>query len=184
MRREFVAMAIGTSCLLIAVAVGAKQGKKSSTTDNISGQLDQAKVMIEKMHKMVKSGFAELQDARSASNVARVNCVNDALTAMKGLLRLAEGNFLAMQEAASRKDKSGVEHEFIKVTIAYNKTDELNGQLQGCGGPSTDGAIDGRPYIEKNVDTDLPNVDPTEGLKDLDPSLQNPPSASPFFNTP
>lgn len=181
MRREFVAMAIGVSCLLIAAAVGAKGNKKAQNVDSITGQIDQAKVMIDKMHKMVKGGFAELQDARSASNVGRVNCVNEALTAMKGLLRLAEGNFLSMQEAASRKAASGVEHEFIKVTIAYNKTDELNGQLQGCGGPSTDGAIDGRPYIEKSVDTDLPNVDPTEGLKDLPPALENTVSASPFF---
>ena len=181
MRREVLAMLIGTMCLLIAAAVGAKGGKKAVSVDNIGGQIDQAKVMVEKMHKMVRSGFEELQDARSAANVSRVNCVNEALTAMKGLLRLAEGNFLAMQEASSRKDASGVEHEFIKVTIAYNKTDELNGQLQGCGGPATDGAIDGRPYIEKNIETDLPNVDPTEGLKDLPPSLENTVSASPFF---
>ncbi len=182
MRREYVAMAIGAACLLIAVAVGAQQGKKSKSVDNIPGQLDQAKAMIEKMHKMVKEGFEELQDARSASNINRVNCVNEALTAMKGLLRLAEGNYLSMQEAAARKDAKQVEHEFIKVTIAYNKTDELNGQLQGCGGPSTDGAIDGKPYIEKNIDSDLPTVDPTEGLKDLPPQLETPPSASPFFS--
>ena len=181
MRREIVAIAIGLSGLLIAAAVGAQSTKKAKNVDSIPGQIDQAKAMIDKMHKMVKAGFEELQEARSASNVSRVNCVNEALTAMKGLLRLAEGNFLSMQEAASRKSASGVEHEFIKVTIAYNKTDELNGQLKGCGGPSTDGAIDGRPYIEKNVDTDLPNVDPTEGLKDLPPQLQNTVSASPFF---
>ena len=181
MRREFVAIAIGVSCLLIAAAVGAKGNAKPTSTNSIAGQIDQAKVMIEKMHKMVKSGFAELQEARTASNVGRVNCVNDALTAMKGLLRLAEGNFLSMQEAASRKATKDVEHEFIKVTIAYNKTDELNGQLKGCGGPSTDGAIDGRPYIEKNIETDTPNVDPTEGLKDLAPALENTVSASPFF---
>ena len=181
MRREIIAISIGIACLLIAAAVGAQANKRAKSVDNIGGQIDQAKVMIEKMHRMVKTGFEELQDARAASNVSRVNCVNEALTAMKGLLRLAEGNFLSMQEAASRKDASGVEHEFIKITIAYNKTDELNGQLQGCGGPATDGAIDGQPYIEKNIDTDLPDVDPTEGLKDLPPSLENTVSASPFF---
>ncbi len=182
MQREYVAMAIGVCCLVLAAAVGAQQaGEKKPSVDNIPGQTEQAKANVERMHKMVSEGFKELEEARKAQNISRVNCVNDALTAMKGLLRLAESNFLAMQEAASRNDAGGVEHEYVKISIAFNKCEELYGQLQGCGGPSTDGAIDGKPYIEKQIDPDMPEVDPTAELDDIPQTLENPPSASPFF---
>ena len=184
MRREYLAIAIGICCLLIAAAVGAqKAGEKTPSVDNIPGQTQQGKANVERMHKMVSEGFKELEEARKAQNISRVNCVNDALTAMKGLLRLAESNFLALQEAGSRNDAGGVEHEYVKISIAFNKTEELYGQLQGCGGPSTDGAIDGKPYIEKVVDPDTPEIDPTVGLDEIPQNLENPPSASPFFKS-
>jgi len=182
MRREIAGITVGVCCLALAAAVGAQQpGASQANVGDIASQLEQAKANVERMHKMVANGFKELEEARKAQNISRVNCVNDALTAMKGLLRLAESNFLAIQEAASRTDAEGVEHEYVKISIAFNKCEELYGQLQGCGGPSTDGAIDGKPYIEKKIDPDLPTVDPTKGLKSLPPNLENPPSASPFF---
>lgn len=182
MRRRYMAIAIGTCCLLAGAAVVAQgAGEKKPSVDNIAGQTQQAKANVERMHKMVSEGFKELEEARKAQNISRVNCVNDALTAMKGLLRLAESNFLALQEAASRNDAGGVEHEYVKVSIAFNKTEELYGQLQGCGGPSTDGAIDGKPYIEKVVDPDTPEIDPTVGLDEIPQNQDLPPSASPFF---
>jgi hypothetical protein len=175
-------MAIGVCCLVLAATVGAQQAnEKKPSVDNIPGQTEQAKANVERMHKMVSEGFKELEEARKAQNISRVNCVNDALTAMKGLLRLAESNFLAMQEAASRNDAGDVEHEYVKISIAFNKCEELYGQLQGCGGPSTGGAIDGKPYIEKQVDPDMPDVDPTAELDDIPMSIEDPPSASPFF---
>lgn len=182
MRREYIAMAIGTACLALAAVVGAADGKaKKPDPANIPSQSQQAKANVERMHRMVADGFKELEEARKAQNINRVNCVNDALTAMKGLLRLAESNRLAMQEAASRKDAAGVEHEYVKISIAFNKTEELYGQLQGCGGPSSEPIIDGRPYIEKSIDPDMVEIDPTKGLKDLPPELNDPPSASPFY---
>ena len=181
MHRELVAIGIGIACLIAAAGVSAQAGDQKLTVDDIPRMMSQGKSYTDRMQKMVSDGFTELEEARKQQNVGRVNCVNDALTAIKGLLRLAEGNYLGMQEAAARKDPDGVEHEFVKVSIAFNKTEELNGQLQGCGGPDTGSAIDGRPYIQKEIDPDLPSVDPTSGLSDIKASLETPPSMSPFF---
>jgi len=182
MLRQYIAMATGAFCLVIAAAVGAEEAAPPpADAGTIDRQLEQGKAYIDRLHKMVSDGFSELEEARRSQNITRVNCVNEALTTMKGLMRLAESNYLAMQECASRKDGACAEHEYVKISIAFNKSEELEGQLKGCGGPSVDGAIDGRPYIEKNIDPDLPDIDPTLGLTDLSPKLENPPSASPFF---
>ncbi len=182
MLRQYIAMTAGALCLVVAAAVGAEEAPApAAEPGTIDRQLEQGKAYIDRLHRMVSDGFSELEEARKSQNITRVNCVNEALTTMKGLMRLAESNYLAMQECSSRKDAACAEHEYVKISIAFNKSEELDGQLKGCGGPSVDGAIDGRPYIEKTIDPDLPDIDPTLGLTDIPPLLENPPSASPFL---
>ena len=182
-RRQAWAVGFGLLCLVIAgrVAMAQQAAPVTADTGSIDAKMSQAKAFIDKMSVMVSDGFAELEEARKSQNINRVNCVNDALTTMNGLKRLADSNFTALQECASRKDSDGADHEYIKVSIAFNKSEELSGQLKGCGGPSVDGTIDGRPYIEKDFATDLPQINPVAGLNDLTTPLEVPPSASPFF---
>lgn len=180
MKRQYLAMMIGAFCLIIAGRVAAEDAPPVDTS-TIDSKMQQSKAFIDKMSAMVSDGFTELEDARRSQNINRVNCVNDALTTMNGLKRLADSNYTALQECASRKDADCAEHEYVKVSIAFNKAEELQGQLKGCGGPAVDGTIDGRPYIEKNFSADIPDINPTAGLTDLAPPLENVPSASPFF---
>lgn len=179
-RRQMVAMAIGAACLVAAGKVAAEDAA-APDPQSIDSKTAQAKNFIDKMSSMVSDGFSELEEARKSQNINRVNCVNDALTTMNGLKRLADSNYTALQECSSRKDADCAEHEYVKVSIAFNKAEELSGQLKGCGGPSVDGTIDGKPYIEKDFSNDLPQINPTAGLTDLASPIEIPPSASPFF---
>lgn len=178
--RLLVAVAFGLACLFAALLVSAEEPAKADPAQ-VAKQLEQARAYVTRMGSMISGAFNELEEARKAQNVSRVNCVSDALGTMKGLLRLSEGILLSMQECASRNDAACADHEYVKISIAFNKSEELDGQLKGCGGPAVDGAIDGRPVIEKSSDSDNPDLNPTEGLNDLAPKLENPPSASPFY---
>lgn len=177
--RILAAAVIGTLCLGAAVWVGAEESGKADP-NQIERQVEQAHNYVERIRAMVQTGFNEREEARNSQNVSRVNCVSEALATMKGMLKIAESMYVAMQECASRKDSACTESEYVKISITFNKCEELEGQLKGCGGPSIDGAIDGRPVIEKVVE-DLPDMNPTQGLTDMSPLLENPPSASVFF---
>lgn len=179
--RLLVAVVFGLACLLAALLVSAQEAPKTADPAQVAKQLEQARAYVARIGTMIGGAFNELEDARKAQNVARVNCVGEALGTMKGLLRLSEGILLSMQECASRNDAACADHEYVKISIAFNKCEELDGQLRGCGGPAVDGAIDGRPVVEKYADGDNPELNPTEGLNDLAPKLENPPSASPFY---
>lgn len=183
MRRIAVGMAVGVFALAGAALVIAQEAAKPAAAEagGSERKLDQARAYVDRMRGMISGGFNELEEARKSQNVARVNCVSDALGTMKGLLRLAEGIFLSMQECASRKDSACTEHEYVKISVAFNKCEEMDGQLKGCGGPSLEGNIDGKPVIEKTVDADIPELNPVGGLAAVDPKLETPPSASPFF---
>ncbi len=183
MLRQYIAMIIGALSLMVAARVAAQPVTPAPVADPqaLDRNLEQGKAYIDRMHKMVSDGFIELEEARKSQNIGRVNCVNENLTTLKGLMRLAESNFLSMQECASRKDSSCSEHEYVKISIAFQKSEEAEGQLKGCGGPAVDGAVDGRPYIEKKIDPEMPEINPTQGLTDLAQKLEVPPSASTFF---
>jgi len=181
--RVLVGIAVGVASLVGAAAVVAEEAPpKAADEAALDQKLVQSRAYVDRMRNMISNGFNELEEARKSQNVARVNCVSDAINTMKGLLRLAEGIFLSMQECVSRKDAACTEHEYVKISVAFNKCEDMEGQLKGCGGPSVDGAIDGRPVIEKTVDNDTPELNPTNGLNDMQPKLENMPSASPFLN--
>jgi len=181
--RELLSMLVGVVSLAVAAVVSAQEAAPASPEPGaIERNIEQGKAHIDHMHDMVAKGLEELEEARKSQNIQRMNCVNEPLTMMKGLVRLAQSNFMAMQECASRKDAVCSDHEFVKISIAFSKTEEFNGQLKGCGGPGLDSAIDGREFnIEKNIDPDLPDVDPTSGLNDLASKLDVPVAASPFL---
>lgn len=179
--RLLVAVVFGLACLLAALLVSAEESPKVASPAQVASQLEQARAYVSRIGTMIGGAFTELEEARLATNMARYNCVGDAVNTMKGLLRLAEGNLVAMQECASRNDAACVDHEYVKISIAFNKCEELDGQLKGCGGPAVDGAIDGRPVIEKQSDSDNPELNPTQGLNDLAAKLENVQSASPFY---
>lgn len=140
--------------------------------------VDEAEGKVSEMSEMLKTAFKLLEEARANQDVAQSTCIADALTPMKGLMKLAERNKIGLQERASRSDRDGVEHEAIKIAIAHSKFIELDAQVRSCGGPDSEGTVDGRPIIDKIVDSDLPDSDPTDDLKDVEVLLDRPVSAS------
>jgi hypothetical protein len=134
---------------------------------------------VDEMEKVADEGNVLLAEAREEQNIQKLSCLNDTLTAVKGLLRLSEQNFSLMKSHIRKRRK--VEHEFVKISIAYTKVRELDGRLRSCSGPTDSGQIDGRPFITVQKDTDLPTEDPLEGLSEIYLNFERPPSASPFF---
>ena len=138
----------------------------------------QAATQVREMDSVIQAAFDSLEDARADEDLQRISCINDALTAMKGLLKLAEENMLSLRESAARGDESAVQFEFIKVGIASDKFVELDAQVRSCGGPAMDGSIDGRPVIDRIFSDDLPDADPVDSFKETEVFIERPPSAS------
>lgn len=166
--------------LLFGAFTAEAQIREVSSFANMSAaqMVTDAEAKIGEMNEMLKSSFQQLEESRNGQDVAQTTCIADALTPMKGLMKLAERNKIALQDAASRNDRDGAEHEAIKIGIAHNKFIELDAQVRSCGGPDSEGTVDGRPVIEKVLDPDLPQDDPTADLKDVEVLLDRPVSAS------
>lgn len=127
--------------MLTAGAAFAQSGAPSDTGEATaraaSGVPDGEKIKrsqqsITRMRDILKEVLAKLEEARNSRDVVKLNCVNEKLTQVKGLLRISEQADVAMQEAIARKEAGAAEHEFTKVNISRTKIEQLRAETEEC----------------------------------------------------
>ena len=178
MRRILSIVVVLSLVATAPLATGAEGAKDAGVGEKVT----KARKMLATAKGMVVEGFNTLQRARSSGDTGRVQCVNAALTQMKGLLRLADNSMLELEESQAQGSKQGIERNAVKIKVATDKIADANRRLKSCMGVKEKGVTIGSgPQVLVQPDPDMPNVDPTEGLKDLAPALENTVSASPFF---
>lgn len=192
LRIHFTVLCVLAGLLLASPMVGA-QGKAADSAEAegyVTSLRDEVKDMsaaemvasadklIAEMRAMKDSAEARLRRARQDKDIERLDNINDALIALKGVLNLAEGYFYDLKSKSN--DAKAARTEFIKLRIAYNKMQELDAQIRSAGGPSDQGVVEGRPVIHWTKDKDLPSGDPVEELEFWEVYLERPQIASPY----
>ncbi len=176
-RKRLVVLLVGV-VLCLAPAVAQQMPPKNLSPEEM---LPQATNYVKKMEAVEADGNALLTEARAERNIQKLSCLNDTLTAIKGLLRLSDQNLRLLTKHVNSSRADQAEHEYVKIWIAYTKVRELDGRLRACGGPSDSGSIDGRPFIDRIKDPDLPTEDPLAGFSDVVINVERPPLSSPYF---
>lgn len=115
---------------------------------------------LAKMRQALKDVLTKLEEARNSRDVVKLNCVNEKLTQVKGLLRISELADVAMQEAIAKKEDSSALHEYTKVSIAVTKVTQLRAEAEQCLGQLAF-RTDENLAIDVEEPTDLPKGDPT-----------------------
>ncbi len=132
---------------------------------------------VAKMRTALKDVLGKLEEARGSKDVVKLNCVNEKLTQIKGLLRISEASDVSLQEAVAKKETGTAEHEYTKVTIARSKVDQLRAEAEECIGQLAF-RTDENLSIEVEVPDYLPSGDPTQ-MQPATPIDSRPPPASP-----
>ena len=106
---------LALACLLVASTARAQTTAAIGLTD--AEKLERSGQSLEKMKAALKQVLSRVEDARNEKDVVKLNCVNEKLTSLKGLLRVAEQADIALHEAIANKD-AGADAEFNRVEIA------------------------------------------------------------------
>ena len=114
---------------------------------------------VKRMQAVLKDVMKRVEEARGTRDVVKLNCVNEKLTQIKGLLRISEQADVSMREAIARGEKSTAAHEFTKLGIAKQKVDLLRGDTEECIGQLAF-RTDENMLVEVKEPEGLPN-DPT-----------------------
>ncbi len=139
-------------------------------------KLERAARHIDRMKEVVKQALSRLEDARDEKDIVKLNCVNEKLTQVKGLLRVAEQSDVALQEAAAHHDES-TEVEYSRIGIARTKVDQLRAEIEECIGQLAF-VVDQKTIVEVEQPKDQ-GSDPTN-WEPPPPPVARPPAASPF----
>jgi hypothetical protein len=129
------------------------------------------------MREVLRDVLGNLEEARRTKDVVKLNCVNEKLTQIKGLLRISEQADVALQEAVSKRETTSGEHEYTKVMIAQQKVSQLHTEAEKCIGQLAF-RVDENMSVEVEVPTDLPGGDPTRPAPVEDIIIRPPPASA------
>jgi hypothetical protein len=146
------------------------------TSISQSEMLTRSASQLAGMRESLKVVLKKLEDARASKDVVRLNCVNEKLTNIKGLLRISEQADVSLQEAVARREEQAAEHEFAKVNIARQKVEQLQTEAEQCVGMLAFETGPTEVIVEEPED--LPQLDPTNTTPPP-PVVTRPPPASP-----
>jgi len=141
-------------------------------------KLSRSSTAVTRMRAVLSEVLGRLEEARATKDVVKLNCVNEKLTQVKGLLRISEQSDVALQEAVGKKDTTAAEHEYSKVSIAKGKVEQLRGEAEQCIGQLAF-RTDENLTVEVEVPSGLPE-DPTNPPPLAPPTSRLPP-ASPIL---
>lgn len=142
-----------------APAAAALQAEKASDVPDAK-KLERSGKSLGAMREVLRDVLGKLEEARRAKDVVKLNCVNEKLTQIKGLLRISERADVALQEAVSHRETTASEHEYTKVMIAQQKVSQLRTEVERCIGQLAFQA-DENMSVEVEEPKNLPGGDPT-----------------------
>ena len=143
-----------------------------------SEKLSTASTYLGEMRGVLSMVLGLLKEARAEKDVIKINCVNEKLTNIKGLIRISEQADITLQEAVAKGERDTAAHEFHKMAISHQKIKVLKTEAEQCVGELAFAV--GKTTVEVEVDdSKVPEIDPT--VKPLpETPVFRPPAASPY----
>lgn len=89
---------------------------------------------LDSMRGTLNAAVSRLDSARKGKDIIKLNCVNEKLTAINGLVKISEEAEVALKEAIAKRDAEGKQHEFTKVLLADKRVAQLRLEVEGCVG--------------------------------------------------
>jgi hypothetical protein len=173
--------------LLVLVAGGAALAAQGGSNDSLdlskaaklspSDTVKEARGYKQKMNE-TKGRIDRLSDkARKEKDVIKINCLTDKSVQVKGHIAVADQSMSTLESSVSRGDDGTRQHEFMRLTILFQKVVVLGTEAENCIGE--DVSYVGDTKVEVEIDPTIPVEDPTEPLLPL-PDVTRPPQATPF----
>lgn len=119
-----------------------------------------SEAMVTDMRAALRRATEILAEANAAKDVVQLNCIQEKLTQIKGLVRIADASSTRMLEAIGESNEGVTNHEFTKLAVAHQKTMTLRAEADQCVGETA--VYTGETEVEFETDPNLPESDPTD----------------------
>ncbi len=136
---------------------GQAEGDDATPPERYGPEAEQS---LTRMRTTMQKGLDEVKKARQEKDSVRLLCVNEPVTAMKGVLRIAENANVDLQEAVATGEQSQARREFRKIRQGQRQMDNLLTQAQNCAGVNS---TESTTSVDVEFDPDFLATDPYYG---------------------
>ncbi len=150
-----------------------------------SQKISTATAMISKMGGSLKEAYNILKKTRKEKDIIKLNCVNESIKKIKGLLKRSKEDLMSLQESIAKDDAKSANYYYTKITLANQNIKQASVEALSCEGTITIEAKDNNvPSLDVSVE-DL--VVEKSYVDDIDFQIQEskvdlePIQASPYF---
>ncbi|MFN7134517.1 MAG: hypothetical protein ACK4N5_20735, partial [Myxococcales bacterium] len=105
MNRRSTSMLLLLALSLAPVGARAQDGAARTEVLSDKEKLSRSTEYLAQMRQGLKIVLGKLEEARDSKDVVKLNCVNEKLTNIKGLLRISEQADVSLQEAVAKKEE-------------------------------------------------------------------------------
>jgi hypothetical protein len=181
LRRKRLWLTAPGALLLAGVALA--QGGDSGLDLRKASQLSPNETVKEARDYRQKMGDTKgridklLDRAHKQKDVIKINCLQDKSLQVKGHIAVADQSMTTLNGAVSRGDDGARQHEFMRLTILFQKVVVLGTEAENCVGE--DVSYVGDTKVDVEIDPSIPSDDPTEPALPL-PDVNRPPAATPW----
>jgi hypothetical protein len=181
MSRRVIALAVALGAALPPGSARAQaQAPASKTEDRVAPGEREARTHhdLDQMRQLASQVEKLSSQARSEKDIVKLNCVNEKLNQVRGLVKVSEAAEADLKEANARREDEQSQHAFAKVSIAGKKISQLRQDAEQCIGQLAF-YNDEKTQVDVEVPSGLPSDDPT--LAALVQSIENRPSPASGF---
>ncbi|HEX9402134.1 MAG TPA: hypothetical protein VF912_18655 [Anaeromyxobacter sp.] len=150
-RRHLLVLVVGCVLTTAAFAQGSSTGGQTPESDKLEAAADN----LARMKTSLKQVLGRAEQARNEKDVVKLNCVNEKLTQIKALIRVAEQADIALHESVAARDSTG-DAAFSKIAIARTKVDGLRSESEQCIGQLAY-MVDEKTTVEVEQPSNLPD---------------------------
>jgi hypothetical protein len=163
------------TCLFAGMALGQSPSLRPADISDAE-KLNNSSQALKRMDEVMRQVFGKLKEARDQHDVVKAACVNEYLTQIKALVRISGQADVSMQEAIATRNSARAENEYIKLTIAPRRVEELRAKAEECMGQLAFQTVGLTVEVEEPKDLPRKDVTNPEGAP---PPYARPPPASP-----
>ena len=91
--------------------------------------------------------LSQIEDAQKNKDILRLNCLNEKLGHLRGLLKVVQDAKLGLREAVARENADLEEHHYRKVAISEEQGQVILAEAEACAGATGSGGVDGTRVV-------------------------------------
>jgi len=171
---------------LLATAAFSLENDAKTPALSSSQMISKSTSMVTQMEATLTEAYSILKKTRNEKDVIKLNCVNESISKIKGLLKRSKDDLISLQEAVSKDDAKSSNYYYTKISLANDNIKQAGMEVLSCSGTIT---IEMTPVVGMTVEELVVETNYIEDASEITSNSNNesskveltPMQVSPYF---